>query len=97
MSGNLMGYSVIPHICQIVRNTTAKTKNGPPVKAWRALSACYILHFVFCQEIITTQEPPFHSVQCTLIIDFMWRNKNMHSSQRAALYIFTRLFHNSGR
>lgn len=55
----------------------------PPVKAWRALSTCNILHFVFCQGIITTQEPPFHSVQCTLIVDFLWRNKNMHSSQRA--------------
>lgn len=49
------------------------------------------------QEVFTTQKPPFQRFQCTLIVAFFVEEKNMHICWQAALYIFTRLFYNSGR
>lgn len=56
------------------------------IKAPRALQTCYILHFAFCQEVITTKARPFHSVQCTLIVDDLWRNKTVLTSQRGGTF-----------
>lgn len=70
-----MGSSVIPQIHQILLVLLQRPRTAPRQKHD---VTCYILHFVFCQEVITTQEPPFHCSMHTNHWLFVEEQKHAH-------------------